>query len=398
MFFTPKWKKEAQLLLKEAKKFLNYKRDILKEDRVQEIESRYQDLKIAIKNRDLEKVKEASKQLRATCENSLPHQKPLHWLEENVEVIFVALVVALGLRTYIVQPFRIPTGSMQPTLNGIIATPMLDHEFKKPWLGKQLYDWATRSRQWKQIISPSNGKIFGREDSSFFLFSGTKVIMSDGKSIRFPAPINETEQSISFTKEYKKGDVMFQGTVDGGDLVLVNKFAYHFRKPERGEVFVFNTLGLTKRISESQSSDSRRQIQNSHLAEQTKATHYIKRLCGVPGDTLQIQSSKLFVNGQTATEQTIQHASELPNLMSDSGFGYSYANSNNSSVALKNASDKLTLRASGYAPLREYAALGDNSGSSLDSRYWGAVKQFNVVGPAMFSLWPFTTGHWGLIK
>ena len=48
--------------------------------------------------------------------------------------------------------------------------------------------------------------------------------------------------------------------------------------------------------------------------------------------------------------------------------------------------------------LREYVALGDNSTreNSFDSRYWGPVRQYNIVGPASFCLWPFTS-HWGLI-
>ena len=121
--FTPKWKKEALHLAKGARKFVHYKRDLLKPGRVEEVESRRTDLLNAIKSGDLAKVDEASKQLRATCENSLPKEEPLGWFEENVEVMFVAIVIALGLSAYYLQPFRIPTGSMQPTLNGIIGHP-----------------------------------------------------------------------------------------------------------------------------------------------------------------------------------------------------------------------------------------------------------------------------------
>ena len=49
------------------------------------------------------------------------------------------------------------------------------------------------------------------------------------------------------------------------------------------------------------------------------------------------------------------------------------------------------------AYMREYAALGDNTTNSLDSRYWGPVRQFNIIGPACFALWPFTE-HWGSIE
>ena len=55
-------------------------------------------------------------------------------------------------------------------------------------------------------------------------------------------------------------------------------------------------------------------------------------------------------------------------------------------------------RKSNLPGMNEYIALGDNSFNSYDSRGWGTVKEFNVIGPASFTLWPFGSGHWGLIK
>ncbi len=397
MFWKPKWKKEGELLVKAGKKFLAYKLDLLTQDRIKEIESRIQDLRDAIKSGNKTNTEEAGKQLHSTCEKALPYQKPQDWFAENVEVIFVALVVALGLRTYVLQPFRIPTGSMQPTLNGIITDTMSakEYEEKKPWLGKQAFDWVARSRIWKEIDSPTTGTIRGYKDKSLLFLSRTEFTFDNGQTVTFPAPVNEAMSAISGVEDgncigmsFKKGDPMFRGTVDGGDLVLVDKISYHFRTPTRGEVFVFDTIGLEKRIGQ----------HTSASASQAKATHYIKRLCGVPGDVLQIESPHLMVNGKIATEKGIATAMTYPNRNSSANSGYSYAMQSHANAELRTAEDTLELRKNAPPGLREYAALGDNSGNSLDSRYWGAVKEYNLVGPALFSLWPFTTGHWGIIK
>ena len=69
--FTPKWKKEAQHLYKGAKKFINYKRDLLVQDRIDEIESRRVDLQKACKSSNKEEASEAGKQLQACCEQAL---------------------------------------------------------------------------------------------------------------------------------------------------------------------------------------------------------------------------------------------------------------------------------------------------------------------------------------
>ena len=45
----------------------------------------------------------------------------------------------------------------------------------------------------------------------------------------------------------------------------------------------------------------------------------------------------------------------------------------------------------------DYWSMGDNSGNSSDSRYWGPVPEPNLVGPALLVYWPFNS-HWGRIK
>lgn len=419
MFFTPKWKKDAQHLAKGARKFVHYKRDLLKPDRVDEIESRRSDLLAAVKSGDRAKVDEASKQLQAVCEQSLPGEKPVGWFEENVEVMFVAIVIALGLRAYYLQPFRIPTGSMQPTLNGIVGTAMPEKDW--PSFPVRMWELAARGRSYVKVVTSKDMQVpiigvgpDGRfkidlRDSQFLHFFSRSVIRSaDGSTLRMPAPatpiydaglqaaIDRVVATSRPTKlpaliEIPAGTVLCEGRIDTGDLVLVDKFSYHFRKPKRGEVFVFNTQGI-------------RGIQERG-GEQGAGSHYIKRLCGVPGDELSIQSPNLLVNGRIAQEKGIQRVIRAEGVYAKNPQGYCLAfggsdrdrKGNVLPKYLVSPGDKLALADKTRPGMREYAALGDNTGNSLDSRYWGRVKEYNLVGPALFSLWPFTTGHWGLI-
>lgn len=409
MFFTPKWKKEALLLAKGGRKFVNYKRDLLKPERVEEIESRRDDLLRAIKANDREKTAEAGKQLRATCENSIRGEKPLGWLEENVEVMFVAIVIALGLRAYYLQPFRIPTGSMQPTLNGIQGIPLKKEQW--PSLPQRMAEFVLRGRKYvkvvnekdRRIASDGQGRMAIRDSQFLHFFSRSEIYFADrqpgfferlfGTSpLRLPAPLNPSG-SIGLGDALNTarmnggvlpaGTVMCEGYIDSGDLVLVNKFSYHFRKPKRGEVFVFDTIGI-KGIRE-------------HGGDQSEGSHYIKRLCGVPGDTLSIVTPNLFVDGKIASEPQIRRVAEGGDEFGENHKGYIPAQGGR---YLPDVQPPATLSLAADAPtgMREYAALGDNTGNSLDSRYWGSVKEFNLVGPALFSLWPITTGHWGFIR
>jgi signal peptidase I len=392
MIFTPKWKKEATLLNKGALKFLNYKRDLLKPDRVAEIESRRKDLVQAVKAGDRERAEEASKQLHATCERALPHVAPSNGLSENIEVLFVAIVIALGLRAYAIQPFRIPTGSMEPTLNGIRAA-VLDPE-----------EWPSAPVRWTQRLTKGRSYVDVRiaepkvivedgvrEKAFLHFFTRTYITFDDGTRVSIPAPLNVSLEKLHLAKhlvglrrdgrgayhndrsEVPAGTVLAQGYVESGDLVLVDKVSYHFRRPTRGEVFVFETRDMPG-------------IHGS-TGEQAGGSHYIKRLAGVPGDTLSIEKPYLLVDGKVAQEPGLRRVMEAKG---DYDVGY---------LPALGGRFPLTLRKDGVPPgRREYAALGDNTDNSLDSRYWGPVPEFNLVGPALFALWPIDTGHWGLIR
>jgi signal peptidase I len=399
--FKPRWKKEAIQLYKGAKKFLHYKRDLLEEDRIDEIESRRADLLATIKAGDRKKSKEASEQLRATCEDALPKAEPQGWFEENVEVIFVAFVIALGLRAYILQPFRIPTGSMQPTLNGIIGTPL--PKDKWPSFPVRMVEWVLRGRSYVRVVNKRDRQVALRNNRAdirdyqfLHFFSRSAIYFTDGSKLRLPAPQNPM-RNIGLLRAWDAarangnvlpaGTVVCEGTVDAGDLVLVDKISYHFRRPKRGEVFVFDTRGI-------------RGIQHQHknMQGQDAGSHYIKRLCGVPGDTLSIKQPNLYVDGRIAKEFGIQRVARHEGPYSlNPGYQLASPANYNGTPYLAKPGSTLKLRADAPPGLREYAALGDNTGNSLDSRYWGRVKEYNVVGPALFVLWPVTQGHWGFI-
>jgi signal peptidase I len=399
--FKPRWKKEALLLLKGAKKFVHYKRDLLAPDRIDEIQSRRVDLKEAVKAKDLDAVKETSKQLRNTCEKSLAHYRQPNWLQENIEVFWVAIVVALGIRAYFLQPFRIPTGSMQPSLNGIVATSKLnDEDWEKPWFGQRIVDFAISGRSYENLVAKRDLNIRDMKDASFFLFSRTKIFFDDGSTVVIGSPLNEAasigtisaaleRRKFGKTPHFKEGDPIFKGYLTSGDLVLVDKVSYHFRQPNRGEAFVFDTRDIKTGGPTSMSS-------------QDGGTHYIKRLSGVPGDELQIKFPDLYVNGSIAKEDTLQRVMNQGNDKKGKTYTgyYNPAGGRGQKSGFTDPNHTVTLddnpsKGNNY---REFFALGDNSPSSLDSRYWGSVKQYNLVGPAFVALWPFTSGHWGFIE
>ncbi|NJM38743.1 MAG: signal peptidase I [Akkermansiaceae bacterium] len=302
---------------------------------------------------------------------------------------------------------------MQPTLNGIIGTPLKREEW--PSFPKRMLDFVLKGRSYVYEVADQDRQLIVNRDGRgnsipdirdiqyMHFFSRSELRFSDAPPLRLPAPLNPCS-SIGLSESLgnairnggvlRKGTVICEGVIDTGDLVLVDKFSYHFRKPKRGEVFVFNTIdieGTRKRVEKNR----------SHIADQEDATHYIKRLAAVPGDTLSVSPPHILIDGKIAREPGFEKVYQMPLHDGGGAKGYSFASpgSGNGPPVLVKPGDQMVLKKDDAAPgMREYAALGDNSGNSLDSRYWGSVKEFNVVGPALFSLWPITSGHWGFIR
>ncbi len=127
-----------------------------------------------------------------------------------------------------------------------------------------------------------------------------------------------------------------------GERIVVNKFVYRFRPIERGDVVVF-------------------------WYPRDPSVSFIKRVVALPGDSVEIRSGRLLVNGVAVRE------SYLPDAFRDSD------------------SFPATQIGKGF-----YFVLGDHRRSSNDSRSWGEVPERYIYGRAVFRFWP--PGRMGPIR
>lgn len=123
-------------------------------------------------------------------------------------------------------------------------------------------------------------------------------------------------------------------TFHTSDYVLVDKISYNWSEPKRGDVIVFNPP-----------------VQNR------TEDRFIKRIIGIPGDTVVVNESGTFVNGVKQVENFVIYNSP------------------------RTASTTLGAN--------EYFVMGDNRAVSYDSRSWGILKKEHIQGRVILRLYPF---------
>ncbi|MFB2768210.1 signal peptidase I [Pelatocladus sp. BLCC-F211] len=135
------------------------------------------------------------------------------------------------------------------------------------------------------------------------------------------------------------------------DKIIVDKLSYKFSNPQRGDIVVFSP---TKELQQEQYQDA-----------------FIKRIVGLPGETVALKNGKVFINNQPLTENKYLSPSQQ-----------TVVNVCTSGPQPPFLSKAVTI------PANSYLVLGDNRNSSYDSRCWGVVPRENIIGRAVIRFWP----------
>jgi len=384
--------------------------DLLAAPAIAAVQSKLDELTIAIKEGHTGRINIKVEELQFAAEKWIKPYPNAAW-RENVEVLLVALAVAMAIRTFFLQPFKIPTGSMQPTLFGVMSVPDFTSFFQNNyWEDKTSIETRLREqiklrdtmviptgwqrvKEWFKgisyihIVAPADGTIDGISPVTKFLIFNIKQTISIGgvaQTIWFPPDYGEEplpyRAGLQVGPEghvFHKGDIVANLKVSAGDHLFVDRLSYNFRKPTRGEIVVFATVG-------------------TQIKEQDQ--FYIKRLTVLPGEHVQIGDDRhMIINGRRIDAST-------PHFENVYGFDPKQPpRENQFSGHVNGAIAQQFNLYPNLAPLfpdaqtvftngpDSYMVFGDNTCNSSDSRTWGTFPAQNIIGKSFFVYWPLTT-------
>ena len=134
-------------------------------------------------------------------------------------------------------------------------------------------------------------------------------------------------------------------SLQAGQHLLINRAVYHFHEPERGDIIAFYPNG------------------------NRKAVPFIKRIIGLPGESVEIKQGKVYIHKENGSVLPLDepYIKESPN--------HDFKGNT--------------------IPKNEYFVLGDNRNNSNDSRNGWMVKRRDIIGKAWLRIWPL--GEWGTV-
>ncbi len=404
--------REATAVAKHYRRLLSAQRDVLAPVAIGAVQAKLDGLAAAIGEGHTGKIRLAAEELQFAGEKNLKPYPHAAW-RENVEVLLVALAVAMGIRTFFLQPFKIPTGSMQPTLFGVQSVP--DYTKIDLWTGDQSRidseireqarasaaleipnGWA-RVQAWLHgdsyihFVAPNDGVIEAVSGPMKFLIFNIKQTITIGgttQTIWFPPDLGEQtlmrRAGLVPGHFYHKGEDVVKLKVSAGDHLFVDRLTYNFRKPVRGEIIVFATKGIDH-------------------PQMPQDQFYIKRLVALPDEQVQIGDDRhLIINGVRLDAGT-PHFARVYGFNPDQPPKESqFSGHVNGTVAhtyglypnlAPNFPDAATIY---HNDGNRYMVMGDNTCNSFDSRAWGGFPAENVIGKSFFVYWPITERFgWG---
>jgi signal peptidase I len=440
-FFDSQEKKmrdNASNWLELASKVWNYRRDKLAPKESDELVSRMEELRRFLRERaDAAKLKLAIESLEGVLMRTGGAVYPKTSLVENVEFFLVAAIVILGIRTYFVQPFKIPTNSMWPSYYGMTAEnfpPGAD----MPGAAARALRFVAFGAQRRTMVAPRDGEVsipfFMSSDGEKITVAYTKkagrkwlVIPSQVKeytffvdgvpaSVQVPADFGESEFDDMVFRTFFPSQEALKAQIErerqAGRIEEVSQKldenADHFYMALRvpmgktvraGEpIMRFDVLAGDQLFVDRVSYQFMRPrvgqgfvFRTDHIPEIERAygdQYFVKRLIGVPGDSIEMREPMILRNGAPIAGSK---AFELNADRVSPYRGYFNAMHSDSRYSMLFPGETIKV------PERGYLALGDNSHDSFDGRFWGFVPEKDVVGRPLFIYYPFTK-RWGTAK
>jgi len=377
---------------KHVHKLVSAQRDLLSAKAIGAVEASMDGLKAALKSKvGREELAKRVSDVETTANTWLKPYPNAQW-RENIEVLLVATIVAMGIRTFIAQPFKIPTGSMQPTLYGVTSQPDYNRnprfptalatntDFEIPGRLSRFFQFWWRGIGYSHVVAKADGEL--SEDTQdlpvrFLLFNlyQTFTIGGEKHTVMFP-PDSLLRRAglmpLVSGRKFKKGDTVLKVKSVSGDHLFVDRVTYNFRQPRRGEIIVFDTRDIVD------------------MPENQLGQFYIKRLVALGNNTVSIGEDRhLTIDGKRLDASTPHFERVYSFNPAEPPTDSQYSGHVNGQILDPiNAKYFLTGESKYTVPTNHFMVMGDNTVSSYDSRGWGPFPRENVIGRAWMVYWP----------